>query len=187
MNFGETIRRMLTRSPLVAATAYVAVFIVFVAVGWSELANLKQRHDEVSAANDILARLQGHAPAAHNTVLPVEVIRSGSPFLEGATVTIAGAALLRRVSETVAKVEGNIQSSQVDLQGTQLKNGFIDVIVTCEVDQPALQRLLYDLEAGMPFLFVDQMVAQAPVESSIGKEGRMRVLLAVSGQWQGAR
>jgi general secretion pathway protein M len=39
----------------------------------------------------------------------------------------------------------------------------------------------------MPFLFVDQLVVQAP-QASTGEEsgGRMRVLLGVSGQWQGA-
>jgi general secretion pathway protein M len=41
----------------------------------------------------------------------------------------------------------------------------------------------------MPFLFVDQLVIQAP-EAGAGPEGtggRMRVLLGVSGQWQGAK
>jgi general secretion pathway protein M len=50
-----------------------------------------------------------------------------------------------------------------------------------------VQPLLYDLEAGMPFLFIDQLVVQAP-QAGTGEEGsRMRVLLAVSGQWQGAQ
>jgi general secretion pathway protein N len=90
-----------------------------------------------------------------------ELVPSGSPVLEGATVTVAGAALLRRVSEAVTRVDGNVLSSQVDLQGAQAKSGLIAVIISCEVDQPALQRLLYDLEAGMPFLFIDQLSAQA--------------------------
>jgi len=55
------------------------------------------------------------------------------------------------------------------------------------MDQPALQKLLYDLEAGMPFLFVDQLdVAGAANDGGererIGADqGRARV----SGQWQG--
>ena len=69
----------------------------------------------------------------------------------------------RIVADAIAHVKGNVLSSQVDLQGSHSKNGFIDVIVSCEVEQQALQRLLYDLEAGMPFLFIDQFVAQAPV------------------------
>ena len=108
-------------------------------------------------------------------------------MLEGPTVTVAGASLLQRVTGAVTKVGGNILSSQVELQGIQAKAGFVGVITSCELDQPSLQKLLYDLEAGMPFLFVDQLVVQAPVASSANQEGRMRILLAVSGQWQGAK
>jgi general secretion pathway protein M len=51
-----------------------------------------------------------------------------------------------------------------------------------------MQRLLYDLEAGMPFLFVDELTAEMP--QSVGARndglGRMHVQLAVSGEWQKA-
>jgi len=187
MSNGDLLSKTLTRSPLIAASAYAAIVIAFIAITWTELADLVGRHGEVSAASDILDRLAGRKPVGRNIASTQEVQHSGSPFVEGTTVTVAGASLLQRVSEAVAKVDGNVLSSQVDLQGTQSKAGFIDVTVTCEVDQLALHRLLYDIEAGMPFLFVDQLVAQSPVQSTAGKEGRMRVLLAVSGQWQGAR
>jgi hypothetical protein len=39
----------------------------------------------------------------------------------------------------------------------------------------------------MPFLFVDQLVAQAPVPTAGATGQRMRVLLAVSGLWPGAK
>ena len=39
----------------------------------------------------------------------------------------------------------------------------MSLVASCELEQPALQQLLYDIEAGMPFLFVDQLVAQALV------------------------
>lgn len=77
-------------------------------------------------------------------------------------------------------------SSQIDLQGTDSKKGFVSLTASCEVDQPALQQLLYDVEAGMPFLFVDQLTVQAPQQSG-ADAARMRVLLGVSGQWQGTR
>ena len=43
------------------------------------------------------------------------------------------------------------------------------------------------LEAGMPFLFIDQLVAQAPatqVPGATAPEGKLRILISVSGQWQ---
>jgi general secretion pathway protein M len=104
---------------------------------------------------------------------------------------VAGAALQQRVTAAVGKLGGNVLSTQVDLAGTLSKEGFVSLVASCEIDQPALQQLLYDLEAGMPFLFVDQLVVQAP-EAGTGQDGlaaggRMRVLLGVSGQWQGAK
>jgi uncharacterized protein len=56
-------------------------------------------------------------------------------------------------------------------------------------EQPSLQKLLYDLEAGMPFLFVDQLDVQVSLTTAMNESGsgRIRVVLGVSGQWQGNR
>ena len=100
---------------------------------------------------------------------------------------MAGATLLQRVAAAVGNVGGTIQSSQVDVLGTQAKDGFVGLLVSCEMEQPALQKLLYDLEVGMPFLFVDQLDVQVP-KITAGSEtgvGKIRVVLGVSGQWQG--
>jgi general secretion pathway protein M len=126
-----------------------------------------------------------HAP--NNAPDSGAIAPSGSAFLEGPTVTVAGATLLQRVAVAVTKVGGSILSSQVELQGPQSKAGFIGVIASCELDQPALQQLLYDLEAGMPFLFIEQLAVQAPVAVSGAREGRLRVQLTVYGQWQGEK
>jgi general secretion pathway protein M len=61
------------------------------------------------------------------------------------------------------------------------------MLASCDIDQPNLQRLLYDIEAGMPFLFVDQLVVQTPLSTASSGEGKLRILLSVSGQWQGAK
>ena len=87
----------------------------------------------------------------------------------------------------VGNVGGTIQSSQVDVLGTQAKDGFVGLVVSCEMEQPALQKVLYDLEVGMPFLFVDQLDVQVPQTTATNEAGtgRIRVVLGVSGQWQG--
>jgi general secretion pathway protein M len=137
----------------------------------------------VAASADILEQLQGRRASTSNVA--ASGLPAGSPFLEGPTVTVAGAALLQRVAAAVNRVGGNILSSHVELEGMQSRVGFVVVTASCELEQPALQQLLYDLEAGMPYLFVDQLVAQAPTASVGSQQGRMRVLLTVYGQWQG--
>jgi general secretion pathway protein M len=58
------------------------------------------------------------------------------------------------------------------------------VTASFDLEQPALQQIIYDLEAGMPFLFVDQLAVQGPAPSMTSGE-KLRVLISVSGQWQG--
>ena len=101
------------------------------------------------------------------------------------TPTVAGAALLQRAAGAIAKANGTIQSSQVDVAGSQ--GGMVKLQISCEIAQSDLQRLLYDLEAGMPFLFVNELTAEMP--QAVGANdgiGRMHVQLALSGEWQGA-
>jgi general secretion pathway protein M len=107
-------------------------------------------------------------------------------FLEGPTVTVAGATRLQRVEAAVGNVGGTVQSSQVDVSGIEAKDGLVGLVVSCEMEQPALQKLLYDIEAGMPFLFVDQLDVQVPQTTATNESasGRIRVVLGVCGQWK---
>jgi hypothetical protein len=55
------------------------------------------------------------------------------------------------------------------------KDGFVSVAVNCELEQPALRQLLYDLEVGMPFLFVDPPVAQGPAAAGTTPQDKLRL------------
>ncbi len=171
-----------------AALAYAAAVVLLVLLAWSGIADMLARRQSVAAATDLLAQLEGRRPGAFAAPPgSAGTTPTGSPFLEGQTLTVAGAALLQRVADAVTKVGGNVLSSQVDVQGVQAKDGYVSVLASCEVEQSALQRLLYDIEAGMPFLFVEQFVAQAAQTGTQAPAagGRMRLLLAVTGRWQG--
>jgi general secretion pathway protein M len=186
MNPVATLRKLLT-APLPAVTLYVGVMILLLFLVASSLSDIFSKRADVAASATMLEQFEGRRPAAVRAQAPDGAGPAGSPFLEGATVTVAGAALLQRVTAAVTKLGGNVLSSQVDLQGTQSKAGFLTIIASCDIDQPGLQQLLYDVEAGMPFLFVDQLVVQAPASFAASGDGKLRILLAVSGQWRGAK
>ena len=185
MNLTAALRKSLSASPIVAAVAYAGLVFVLVFLIVTSIVDILGQRAAVASSAAMLEQLEGRRPAAVRGSAGNGTMPSGSAFLEGATVTIAGAALLQRVAGAVTKLGGNVLSSQLDLQGTQSKAGFVSMVASCEIDQPALQPLIYDLEAGMPFLFIDQLAVQAPIASS--GEGKLRILLAVSGQWQGVK
>jgi general secretion pathway protein M len=184
MNLAVTLRKSLVSSPIVAGAAYAGLVAMLLAIAASSLIDLFNQRASVVAAAAMLEQLEGRKPLSADQRPGESGAPSGSVFLEGATVTVAGAALLQRVAAAVTKAGGNVLSSQLDVQGgPNAKAGFVSMVANCELEQSALQSLLYDLEAGMPFLFVDQLDIQVPTAG----EGKLRFLLGVSGQWQGAK
>jgi general secretion pathway protein M len=180
------IRKYFTRECLLPILGFGAITMSLGIVTWLALAGLASDYADYVAAADLLDRLEGRKPSiessAHASGMP------GSPFLEGADVNIAGAALQQRVAAAVQAAGGNVLSSQIDLQGSEAKPGYVSLSASCEIAESALQLLIYDLESGMPFLFIDQLVVQVP-QTNAGVGGdtgpvRMRLQIDVSGQWQ---
>jgi general secretion pathway protein M len=183
MNLAVSLKKSLVNSPVVAATAYVVVVFVLLALAASTVIDLLGQRASVASTVAMLEQLEGRKPAASSKRTGDAGVPTGSAFLEGSTVTVAGAALLQRVAGAVTKAGGNVLSSQLDVQGPNAKGGFVSMVANCELEQSALQSLLYDLEAGMPFLFIDQL----DIQVATAGDGKLRFLLGVSGQWQGAK
>jgi len=186
MSAASTITRSLTRSPLIAVVLYLAVAFGLLAAAGTAISDILVHRAALAQTADLLEQLQGRKG---RSAQPLSAEHAGSPFLEGPTVTVAGASLLQRVAAAVGNAGGTIQSSQVDVTGSQAKDGVVGLVVSCEMEQPALQQVLYDLESGMPFLFIDQLDVQVPQTTSVGEgtTGRIRVVLGITGQWQGGK
>ncbi|WP_441260229.1 type II secretion system protein GspM [Bradyrhizobium sp. 521_C7_N1_3] len=185
---GNAVTRALAGSPLIAVTLYLAVTGGLLLMAGLSIADVIAHRQALAQTSDLLDQLRGRKGGAKNTAAAMAE-HPGTPFLEGPTVTVAGASLLQRVAAAVGNVGGSVQSSQVDVSGAQAKDGFVGLVVSCELDQSALQKVLYDLEAGMPFLFVDQLDVQVPQTTALNEAGtgRVRVILGVSGQWQAGK
>jgi general secretion pathway protein M len=176
------------RFPYAAITFYLVLVTAFIVGIWLSLANILEARAALSSSLDILNQLEARRQGGDAGNSPAGSVPTGSPFLGGGTITVAGATLLQRVAGAIARFGGTVQSSQVDLQGQQAKDGFVTLLISCELEQPGLQQLLYDLEAGMPFLFIDQLVVQGPQQGPTTENGsRLRLLISVTGQWQGPK
>jgi general secretion pathway protein M len=180
------IERYVMRYPSIPALVYGALVIALVITVFVAAIDLVQRHRAIIESTELLARFEHRTPSP--SAEPGRVTGDqpqGSPFLDGQTVTIASAALLQRVNDAITRAGGNVVSSEVAPQDSRSADGFVQITATCELEQKALQGLLYDIEAGMPFLFVNQILAQAPSPES--QNGQMRLELVVSGLWPGTK
>jgi general secretion pathway protein M len=165
-----------------SVAGYVVLLIAAVGVTWWSLSAMAEQRASLAAAQAMLDQLESRSPAGRNDdAALMRDAPAGSAFIEGQNRNVAGAALLARIATAVHGVGGNVISSQVDIDGPRAKEGWVGLIVRCELDQPALQQLLYDVEADMPFLFVDQLTVQTPKAGAANSH--MSVVLGVSGQW----
>ena len=162
---------------LVVLAGLAAAAFVMISNLLGSLAALDESRAALARFDRQLQRFAGRQDSASPAI-------NAPPFLTGKTITIAGAALQERVETAVKKAGGNVLSSQVDLQGPHAAEGFVGLTESLEIDQAALQPLLYDLEAGMPYLFVENLAIQAPQAFGEAEGAPMRVLIAVSGQWR---
>jgi len=109
-----------------------------------------------------------------------------SPFIDADTITLAGAVLQQRVESAVAAAAGRLVSSKVEVGGrSDAKRVALEAELT--ILQPDMQRLLFDLETGRPYLFVEAFEARAPEKTDAETAAEMRVSLTLSGQWGGVK
>jgi general secretion pathway protein M len=172
------------RRQALAVAVYVGVVIALLAISLFLIADLRDKVAELAAVHVRLAQLSDRSQQGSSASIGSNPGVNGAPFLEGQTITIAGAALQQRIQEAVAKADGALMSSQVDLEGPDVKNGFVGLTASMEVSQAAVQTIVYDIEAGMPYLFVDELSIQSPEIFGDPESGRTRMTIGVVGQWR---
>jgi general secretion pathway protein M len=177
------IQQYLKRHPAGPALVYGAIVLGALSICGMELVDLQKRFSELDVSRERLTRLEMRTRSSSGDAGRVANRPAGSSFLEGPTVTVASASLLHRTSNAIANVAGSLLSSEVEAQSMS-KDGNIRINAICELEQSALQTLLYDLETGMPFLFVDQLTLQAARPEN---KGRMRVSLGIAARWRASK
>jgi general secretion pathway protein M len=177
-------RFVIGRRQALAVVVYVGVVIALLVISLFLIADLRDKAAELAAVQMRLAQLSERSQQGSSASIGSNPGVNGSPFLDGQTITVAGAALQQRVQEAVAKADGALMSSQVELDGPDAKNGFVGLTASMEVSQAAVQTILYDIEAGVPYLFVDKVSIQSPEIFGDPESGRTRMTIGVVGQWR---
>jgi general secretion pathway protein M len=165
--------------------SYVVLVIILCLTTLFTLGDIIELYKARHIAVETISKLNARAHLLPGDQNGTNSRMEGSPFLQGKTGTIASAELLQRITSLVASAGGRVVSSEIEQRGAQAKDGYVTAVTNFEVEQDALQRVLYDTETGAPFLFVDQLVVQTP--TLLGERGRLRVVLGVAAMWPGEK
>jgi general secretion pathway protein M len=106
-------------------------------------------------------------------------------FLKGVSGSITQAELLKNISNRIASEAGVMISSSIDdaSLGTPGKDHPIRIRTEFRMSNDHLQRLLYKIESGIPYLFVDNLVLRPASEP--GSRDLLHAQMTVYGQWRG--
>lgn len=116
---------------------------------------------EAAQLHDELARLQAVGRDVPDLEKQLDRLHrhgaTAAGYLDGGNETLVAAALQERLKAAVAETGGRLNSTQV-LTGTgQGKTRRVAVRGQMQLNIAALQRVLYALEAGSPYLFIDNL------------------------------
>jgi len=161
----------------------IAAFVA-VALG-AAVSTALSLHEAQAHVAELNQQMEDLEARERRLVPPGEHDKAASPFFEAKTVTLAGAALQQRLEAAVSSAKGRLVSSKVEVapRGEERQVSLAAELTIAEAD---IQALLFDLETGRPYLFVDSVEARAP-EATNEPGGQMRVSLTVSGQWSGTK
>lgn len=166
-----------------AAALYAGLLLACAGVSvmaWSDVFDAAESLSRATDARDRLRLGAGNALSRFSVPPP-----PGSPFIDGATAALAGAALQGRVLRAVEEAGGIVLSSQTTLPSAQAGDGRVALVVSGEFGQDSLQKALYDLESGSPVLVVERLTVRAQTADGAASP-RLRVELDVSGRRESA-
>jgi general secretion pathway protein M len=162
-----------------SALGLIAVIALALGVASSTALSLRDARASADELRDQDQALQEHekrlAPRSGRDA-------NAAPLFEARTITQAGANVQQRLEAAIAAAHGRLMSSKVEVAPRQDESR-LDLSAELTVAEPDLQALLFDLEVGRPYLFVNALAARVSEPADDPQNRMMRVSLSVSGQW----
>ena len=126
------------------------------------------------------ARVRANGPGRSLALAPA------TAFLEAPTQGLAGAQLQAYVAQTASAQQAGLVSSGLEPTKREDTPDTIRLQATVEVSLAALQAMLYRLESGTPYVFVEALTIQ-PGASAAGRppeDPLLRATLSVRAVWR---
>jgi general secretion pathway protein M len=177
----------LDREKTIAVAAFFILLIVCIMV---PALSLKARSDalqELTDAQDMLTRLEAaHQRSGVKANVSEEIAAApDTAFLNAQTSGLASAQLEAYLAQLALAQQASVVSSGVQQAAHSEAPEIVRIQATLDIHYTALQTLLYRLETGTPYVFVDLMTLQPPntAEQRGSHDPAMKVTLNLRAFW----
>ncbi len=174
------------REALISVGALGAVFIVCASVvGFSLQARLDAEHQRDSRS-DLLAELQAHIRARKGAGLGAGGVAPAAAILAAPTKGLANAQLQAYLQQVADAHHAVLNSSGIEPAGHDDKPDTIRIQATLDTSLQSLQALLYQLEGGTPYVFVQSLNIELHDDNSqrAAEDPLLRVTLELRAIWR---
>jgi len=178
--------RKLTREQAMAVGALGAFVVVCAGlITWS-LDSRVEAAREFAERQDILARIETGAHAETGAHGPIKHAKApAAAFLDAPTIGLAGAVLEAHVAQ-LAGHHATLISFAVQSGSAADAADDVHVEASVDISLSALQSLLYELESGTPYVFIETMTVRpaAAAAQSNAADPLLRATLGLRALWR---
>jgi general secretion pathway protein M len=157
-----------------------AVAVAFSCQAWSDATN------ELDRQKALLSQLEARAAVRKNARLKSGTVAPAAAFLAAPTQGLAGAQLQAHIQRVADAHHAVLISSGIEQSRHEDRADSIRLQATLDANVQSLQALLYQLESGTPYVFVESldvklpgMNAQRAVEDPL-----LRITLELRATWR---
>lgn len=174
------------REVLLSVGALAALLVVCVSmIGLSLQARYAAAH-ELSLRSDLLSRLEARVAVRNKARLKSGAVAPTAAFLAAATPGLAGAQLQAYLQHVADDHHAVLISSAMEATRREDPPDSIRLQAQLDTDLTSLQALLYQLESGTPYVYVESLNIQIPGVSSprASEDPLLRVTLGLRAVWR---
>lgn len=173
----------------VQQTLAVGLLLIVVSfIVWSSFALFSDSRQKALHMEKLLAdyrRTIEMEPAIRVRLLSIKgATRGGTFLLSGENEALAGAELQENFKTIVQQASGSVERSQN--LGSQLEDTFQKIIVRSQLmlSTNSLQKVLYALESGRPYIFIENLDVKDVSSQKSAKEDLLKVTIDFYGYWR---
>jgi general secretion pathway protein M len=185
-----SVQLSLSRQALVAVAAFIGLLVTIIVWGGVSLVTLRDLQTEFETKSETLDILKRQPVPQLSRGENAGQTAARAAVISASTETVAASELHKAILASLDRAGGTVHSIQAEATTDVTDEGLrrLNAQVTFDGSISALQKVLFDLETSIPFIFVDSLLVQptATATSDTKPAEMLRVSLVASSYWKAA-